>query len=531
MMRCIKPKEELMAVFGAIKDEYFDFDNIKSYFSKSKHEDVLQVIDDKACNDLDFKSLFTFVDRTQSSVGQQYLYDRMRVFPRGSKALALKEHIIAKFTEDESFRTFVQHHLSKIESTNAYYISSLFQDEHRKPPKFFSLMRLMPYLTVAFFLTGFIQPMAFLMLFPIILINITLHYWYKHVLYEYIGSIPALLRLHKIAHAFYKHSDLQKLNPEVPKALSVLDKLKRKVSIFYIEERVQGDMYALVWGLYEFYKILFLVEPVYLFKVLSSLDTKRLEIKAIFDFVGEVDSLFSIASLRDGLQEFCLPQIATSGKSLLVDDVYHPLIPNCIKNSITVSDQSILLTGSNMSGKTSFIRTIALNVITGVTLNTCFAKSFEMPQVSLYSAIRISDDLLNDKSYYLEEVLTIKHMIDVSSSVGVNLFILDEIFKGTNTVERIAAVKAVLSYLQKSTNIVFVSTHDIELADLLKKEYDLYHFSEEVREHTIDFDYKLKTGKLKNKNAIRVLELNNYPKIVIDEAIKISEDLNVEPSV
>src|SRR5690606_23150316 len=103
-----------------------------------------------------------------------------------------------------------------------------------------------------------------------------------------------------------------------------------------------------------------------------------------------------------------------------------------------------------------------------------------------------------------------------------NLFLLDEIFKGTNTVERISAGKAVLSVLTKNNNIVLVSTHDIELTDMLSDEYGLYHFSETVDEKIVGFDYRLKAGKLKNRNAIRILEINDYPKEVIREAMEIS---------
>lgn len=186
----------------------------------------------------------------------------------------------------------------------------------------------------------------------------------------------------------------------------------------------------------------------------------------------------------------------------------------------------MLLTGSNMSGKTSFIRTIGINAITGLTINTCFSKQFSKPKMRVFSAIRISDDLLNDKSYYFEEVLTIKEMIDKSIDKVPNLFLLDEIFKGTNTVERISAGKSVLSSLSKNSNIVFVSTHDIELADMLIDEYELYHFSEQVDNKTVDFDYKIKTGKLKNRNAIRILQINNYPETIINEAIEIAKKLD-----
>jgi DNA mismatch repair ATPase MutS len=179
-----------------------------------------------------------------------------------------------------------------------------------------------------------------------------------------------------------------------------------------------------------------------------------------------------------------------------------------------------------MSGKTTFIRTIGINVITGLTINTCFAESMVIPRARIHSAIRISDDLMNDKSYYFEEVLTIKDMIDNAGNGTANLFLLDEIFKGTNTVERISAGKAVLSSLAKNENIVFVSTHDIELTDLLEDEYELYHFSEIVSDKSVDFDYKLKEGKLKNRNAIRILQINGYPDEVIQEAMALAEELD-----
>jgi DNA mismatch repair ATPase MutS len=133
---------------------------------------------------------------------------------------------------------------------------------------------------------------------------------------------------------------------------------------------------------------------------------------------------------------------------------------------------------------------------------------------------------MNNKSYYFEEVLTIKEMINKSQNKVSNLFLLDEIFKGTNTIERISAGKAVLSFLNTGSNIVFVSTHDIELAEMLNDTYELYHFSEQVNNKTVDFDFKLKNGKLKNRNAIRILEINDYPKEVITEAIEISRELD-----
>lgn len=104
------------------------------------------------------------------------------------------------------------------------------------------------------------------------------------------------------------------------------------------------------------------------------------------------------------------------------------------------------------------------------------------------------------------------------SREGNHLFLLDELFKGTNTVERIAIAKAVLSALIRQRNIVFVSTHDIEPASLLKDEYDPYHFCENVENGVLSFDYKLKPGPVTERNAIRILEICGYPQEVVQEA-------------
>src|SRR5690606_21067574 len=206
---------------------------------------------------------------------------------------------------------------------------------------------------------------------------------------------------------------------------------------------------------------------------------------------------------------------------------YHPLLVGFVSNSIALKNKSALLTGSNMSGKTTFIRTIGINAILAQTINTCFAREFIMPALKIHSVIRISDDLLSDKSYYFEEVGSIRDVLKESVSGFQHLFLLDEIFKGTNTVERIAAGKSVLSYLNNGDNIVLITTHDLELAEFLSETFDLYHFTEIIEDETILFDYKIKTGNLKTTNAIRILELNNYPPEVIAEAKQLADVLHI----
>jgi len=521
-----KIRERLIESFGKLKDDSFFFESIEKYFRNKDHSNAFQVLSDKTCNDLDFNELFMFIDRTTSKVGQQYLYNVLRTIPSNGDKLSEQEKLIQTITDDPNLRLDIQLQLDKLTKESSYFITTLFQDEHLKKPKWFFIIPLLSFSSLMSMILLPFTPQFFFVLLGVMIINMGIHYWNKQNLYQYTGTIPQLLILTRVAKNLLKCKILKEIIEDVPESISRIEKIKRHMSFFKLEPEVQTDVGTAFLTFLELFKALFLLEPLLLFGALKQLDTKRKEIENVYSFVGYVDSLVSISSLRYGLQSFCSPQIENNRKIIDAAEIYHPLIIDCVSNSIQVDGNSVLLTGSNMSGKTSFIRTIGLNIITGLTINTCFARQFRFPRLKIFSAIRLSDNLMNDKSYYFEEVLTIKEMIEKSQTKESNLFLLDEIFKGTNTIERISAGKAVLSYLNNKSNIVFVSTHDIELADMLNDTYVLYHFSEQVDNKSVDFDFKLKSGKLKNRNAIRILEINDYPQEIITVAIEISKELD-----
>ena len=117
-------------------------------------------------------------------------------------------------------------------------------------------------------------------------------------------------------------------------------------------------------------------------------------------------------------------------------------------------------------------------------------------------------------------------LINEAYSPFQNLFLLDEVFKGTNTIERIAAAKATLSFLNQGANLVIVSTHDLELPSMLQEQFDLYHFSESIEKGQLHFDHKIKPGPLLTGNAIKILEMSNYPEKIINEAKELSLTLS-----
>jgi DNA mismatch repair ATPase MutS len=353
-----------------------------------------------------------------------------------------------------------------------------------------------------------------------------IHFWNKKHIMVYMESIPQLPLLSRIAKELALMNLIHESQSSVLHSAASINELKPLIRFFKFDTKVKSEIEALILLIWESIKIMFLIEPLVVFRVFKRLENKKDDIQRLFEYIGKIDSAISVAAMRKNISCFCKPVLIDTNHRLAFTDLYHPLIPDCVANSLAIKDKSILLTGSNMSGKTTFIRTIAINLLLGQTINTCFAKTFQFAQSRLFSAVRVSDDLVNDKSYYFEEIMIIKEMIINSASPVNHIFFLDEIYKGTNTVERIAAGKAILSFLAKSNNnIVFVSTHDIELTDLLADEYDLYHFTEVVDGENIHFDYQLKRGHLYTKNAIRILEINNYPKEIIREAQSISQSL------
>ncbi|HET8858428.1 MutS-related protein [Marivirga sp.] len=522
----IKREKKAKLQFGEPKSEPFLFDWITEFYSKLPKLESSHSLSDKVCNDLDFEELFMFLDRTNSKIGQQYLYNQLRTHDEDDIISQEEENLIKKIPKDHQFRLFLEKHLSKLDQTESFYIAKLFQDKPIEAPKWFKWLPLLSVISLLSIISLLFSTVMVYVVPALVILNMSIHYRNKNNLDHYISSLPELIKLQFIAKNILESDTLA--SEKVRKSIAAIEKMKKHFYLFQMESKLQSDVSNLSWGLVEIIKILLVLEPIMFFKALNQIKNNQHHISNLFIFVSRIDMLYSISSLRNGLENYCLPNFSSPKDGIKAKGIYHPLIENCVLNDIDTSGRSILLTGSNMSGKTTFIRTIAVNVLTAMALNTSFANAFQLPKIRLMSAIRISDDLLNEKSYYFEEVSTIKEMIRCSESAYYHLFLLDEIFKGTNTVERISAGKAVLSYLVNHNNLVFVSTHDIELADLLKEEYTLYHFSEMINDEEVDFDYKLKEGKLRTRNAIRILDINQYPKIIIEEAHKLAEQLDLK---
>ena len=515
--------------FSNCKAECFDFRQISKYFRNATQAQThYHVISDKISSDLDLDDVFRYIDRTTSKIGQQYLYYKIRTID-SIERLNHSEQLVNLFEKQGDKSVKIKAELSKLSKGDSY-LDELIHGKQIEKPSWFVLTYFLTLASVLSLLFSFINPAFLFVVLLVYIVNFTIHYANKANITYYLMAVAEFYKAIRIIKRIEKDNEIKKHFDGLP-FLSRIYKIQNKTRFITFERNLSGnDVFTILWVLFEQVKILFNVEIILFFSFIDDIVRERESINQLFGVLGEIDASISISNLRSELPQMCKP-VFVDDKIIDVVEIAHPLVENCVSNSLGLNHKSLLLTGSNMSGKTTFIRAFAINSILAQTIHACFAKSYKAPFFRIYSSIRIADSLFENSSYFLEEVLRIKEFIAESEKSGRCFFVLDEIFKGTNTAERISCGNSILSYLNKKQHLVFVSTHDIELTELLKQEnYELYHFKEQVVDNQLIFDHKLRYGKLETRNAIKILELYDYPHEIItmaNETLNIVEDKHI----
>lgn len=246
------------------------------------------------------------------------------------------------------------------------------------------------------------------------------------------------------------------------------------------------------------------------------LENKRESYLQLFEEIGRLDAAISIASFRKSLPFYTEPEFH-SERSVHMEEMYHPLIEEPVSNSMDWS-RNCIITGSNASGKSTWIKAVAINLILAQTICTCTAKRFQMHPGQIMTSMAVRDDIMKGESYFLKEMKYLRRMLESFSEEKLTICIIDEILKGTNTKERIAASKAILDYMQRQNCLVMVASHDYELTVLLEGTYENYHFTERIGEDDIYFDYRLYPGAVTSGNAIKLLKFMKFPEEIVTEA-------------
>ncbi len=238
--------------------------------------------------------------------------------------------------------------------------------------------------------------------------------------------------------------------------------------------------------------------------------------------LAEIESLASLSSFAWEQPVSAYPIVAPE-LSLNIVDGTHPLTEpkTIVANSFDLNAKCRMwvITGSNMSGKSTFLRMIGTNVLLAQIGTTATAKSMTWQPVRLMSDLRVSDSLADEESYFLAEVRHIRRMVVPPNGPAPCLGLIDEPFRGTNSEEQVAASVAVVEHLLESPHLFIIATHERMLTKLAEDSTARNaHFQENLFGENMVFDYKLRTGPATTRNALRVLEQEGYPESLVRKA-------------
>lgn len=499
--------------------EFEEFDAITHYFERKSKTRFY--IDDITWNDLDMDTIFMLLNQTYSCVGESYLYSLLRTPSFSGVELEERERLVRYFMEHEREREQMSWFFAKVGKTGKKSIFDYIYNLAECRPG----SRTMDLVCLAAICAGaasiFLTSYGALLLLAALTFSWATYYKEKKRMEPYIVSCKCFLEMLKMADrlASLKSKETEPYIRKIEEAGNQFRKF-RKNSYFVV---AGGDGIGGI--LLDYLKLTFHLDLLQFPTLVKELGGHMEEFETLTRNIGELESAIAIASFRAmmGEGEWCLPELSQTGEvCLTAEQIYHPMIEEPVKNSISVKS-GVLLTGSNASGKSTFLKTLAINGILAQTIHTCLAKRYASSYYQIYTSMALRDDLQSQESYYIVEIKSLKRILDhVKDSVPMMCFV-DEVLRGTNTVERIAASSQILKSMAVPGVLCFAATHDIELTHILENDYRNYHFQEEVEDNDILFNYRLYEGRAVSRNAIKLLSIIGYQEDIIKQAEKTAQ--------
>ncbi|WP_434388983.1 MutS-related protein [Melittangium boletus] len=241
------------------------------------------------------------------------------------------------------------------------------------------------------------------------------------------------------------------------------------------------------------------------------------QVRGWFEALAELEALSCLAGLAHDRPDFLWPELVDSGPQVHARGVGHPLLDAPVPNDVALPGPgcALILTGSNMSGKTTLLRALGLNCVLALAGAPVCARAFTLSPLHVLTSMRVKDSLERGVSYFYAEVQRIKAVLDAAGAArGQALFLLDEILLGTNTRERQIASREVLRLLLATGASGGVTTHDLSLASLAEEHAGRVvnmHFRDHLEDGKMVFDYRLRPGVVDTTNALRVLKMAGVP--------------------
>lgn len=480
-------------------------------------------VDDITWNDLDMDNIFTRINTTSSSIGSEYLYSMLHRLEFEKSNLEDRNILANLFSKSKECRINTQVILSKIGKNKKISIYE-YMTRMKEVGSNNCISNKIQVLLLVVSILGIVlnyKPALFIT-FVMIGVNVATYYHHRAKIAPYLSFFSYIVRLNKNISDLCK-IESEELKPYQSRLKDISKSLKklRKGAFLLTQGAVSGSF---VDAIMDYVKMLFHVDIIKFYSMVEVIKDNQDAITELYEIIGLIDSSVAIASYRESLRYWSVPDLYKSnGIEYTVNEVYHPLIKEPVTNSIS-EKSCVLLTGSNASGKSTFIKTLAINAILSQTIYTSVSKEYVAPFYQIYTSMALRDSLLSGESYYMVEIKSLKRIIKAKHEDRPILCFVDEVLRGTNTLERISASSHILSYIAKGNAMCFAATHDIELTKILENDYKNYHFQEKILDNDVKFDYKLYEGKAKSRNAIKLLKMIGYEDEIVEKASKMAEN-------
>lgn len=468
-------------------------------------------VDDITWHDLDMIRVFELINATKSSVGAERLYQKMRGFNLDGQENQEFQKLITYFSEHSQERADMQYQLARAGKRDKnfvwHYLNNPRENQLGSPLIYYILGGLPLVSMLLFFLTK-IGPFVLLAIVGV-LVNVFFYMQKKELLQRELMSMNYLVGTISESRNIAKVS--QPLQEKVQKLSKELKLIANVGFAFRIKANSEAEMF------FEYLNIAFMLPFISYNLVLSKLDGHRQAAIELLETIGNIDAAIAVLNFKTIMPYVCQPKISTNAAVNGVE-MYHPLLREPVTNPVNWQ-RSTLVTGSNASGKSTYIKGVALNAILSQTIGLTCAKSWEMKPGHVLSSMALEDDLFQGDSYFVAEIKSVKRIILQVKKGQTCYCFIDEILRGTNTIERIAASSSIVEWLAKSNSLGFVATHDSELTEMLSEVCDNIHFEESVTEEDgVEFDYVLYPGPAKTRNALKLLKVMDFPKDIVTEA-------------
>jgi DNA mismatch repair ATPase MutS len=456
------------------------------------------------------------MDSTLTPLGSQFLYRKLRSYRDDPAELEANHAAYQALRRDTALREQLQLSLWPLrKDSDALICENLFGAPlaDQRWTRLVFAMSAVSLLTIAAVIAN---PALLWLLVITILCNALIVIFVRHDIHE---TFLATARLGRMISAAARAAKLAAPGPlSQPTRLHAIlgESLDLRGSFRWFLADRGNDIIA---SLYFWLNLLFLADHVAAILVTRNLRRHRDTLARIYLEVGSLDADIAIASWLERIPAHCRPEI-TSEKKIALTDGFHPLLAAPVANSLTLDERSALVVGTNMAGKTTFIKMVGANIILGRTLGVCFATAAVIPRSEVLASIRAEHSMESGKSHFFAELERILSFVRMAERDEPTVFLIDELFRGTNTPERIASGKAVLECLGANAQVL-VTTHDVELQNLLGPRFEAFHFVENPDLPEV-FDYRLHRGISTSRNAIALLEKLGFPRAVVGEARRLA---------